>query len=233
VGSAYGGAPLASGTSKDDGGRVEDRQVSARSRVLVAIAAGVVAFAIAMFLTSWQVASLTGWDVTALVFVVWVWRSVAHMDGAATAKHASAEDDAKPAAELILISACSASLIGVALALLSAGTQSGRARVLTTAVASITVVLSWAAVHTTFTLRYARMYHLSGGGIAFPHEGLPDYADFAYVAFTIGMTYQVSDTGLTDKEIRMTALRHALLSFVFGTGVLAMTINVVADLLRK
>jgi uncharacterized membrane protein len=224
---------LASGTSRDDGGTIEDRHVSARTRVLVAVTAGVVVFVISMFLTSWQVASLTGWDVTAAVFVVWVWLNVAHMDGVATAKHASAEDDAKPAAELILISACSASLIGVALALLDAGGQSGGARVLTTAVASITVVLSWAAVHTTFTLRYARMYHLSGGGIEFAHDGLPDYADFAYVAFTIGMTYQVSDTGLTDKEIRMTVLRHALLSFVFGTGVLAMTINVVADLLRS
>jgi uncharacterized membrane protein len=212
---------------------VEDRHTSASVRVLVAVAAGVLAFAISMFLTSWQVASLAGWNVAALIFVVWVWRSVGHMDGVATAKHASAEDDARPAAELILISACSASLIGVGLALLDAGGQTGSAKVLTTVVASLSVVLSWAAVHTTFTLRYARMYHLSGGGIEFAIEGLPDYGDFAYVAFTIGMTYQVSDTRLTDKEIRMTALRHALLSFVFGTGVLAMTINVVADLLRK
>jgi uncharacterized membrane protein len=81
-------------------------------------------------------------------------------------------------------------------------------------------------------LRYASLYHHNGGGIAFPQDEPPDYGDFAYLALTIGMTYQVSDTALKDKTIRMTALRHALLSFVFGTGVLAMTINVVAGLLR-
>ena len=81
-------------------------------------------------------------------------------------------------------------------------------------------------------LRYASLYHSNGGGISFPGTDMPDYGDFAYLALTIGMTYQVSDTALKDRTIRRTALRHALLSFVFGTGILAVTINVVAGLFR-
>jgi uncharacterized membrane protein len=116
--------------------------------------------------------------------------------------------------------------------LFKAADESGGDKALSTVVAFLSVALSWASVHAVFMLRYASLYHHNGGGIEFPGGGEPDYGDFAYVALTIGMTYQVSDTNLKDKKIRMTALRHALLSFVFGTGVLAMTINVVAGLVR-
>jgi uncharacterized membrane protein len=78
------------------------------------------------------------------------------------------------------------------------------------------VVLSWASVHTVFKLRYARPYYSGGGGIDFHVDERPDFGDFAYVALTIGMTFQVSDTDLTAKPIRMAALRHALLSYLFG-----------------
>jgi uncharacterized membrane protein len=83
-----------------------------------------------------------------------------------------------------------------------------------------------------FTLRYARTYYAEGGGIDFNGDRPPDYRDFGYVAFTIGMTYQVSDTDLTSNSLRRTALRHALLSYLFGIVVVAITINVVAGLLR-
>jgi uncharacterized membrane protein len=87
-------------------------------------------------------------------------------------------------------------------------------------------------VHVVFVLRYADVFYRNGGGIDFSEEDRPDYRDFAYVAFTIGMTYQVSDTGLTSQPIRRLAIKHALLSFVFGTAIIAVTINVVAGLLN-
>jgi uncharacterized membrane protein len=205
--------------------------VSGLIRVLWAFAAGGLAFAIAIFLIPWQVATLIGWSVTAAVFIAWVWLSVWHMDGAATADHATIEDLSRPAADLILLVASTASLVGVALALLEAAGEHGAAKALTTAVASLSAVLSWAAVHTVFTLRYASLYYVEDGGIDFNDDRRPDYGDFAYFAFTVGMTYQVSDTAITAKVIRMTALRHALLSFLFGTGVVALMINVVAQLL--
>jgi len=100
--------------------------------------------------------------------------------------------------------------------------------------ALMSVFVSWTLVHTVFTLKYARLYYTGQpGGIDFNETAAPDYRDFAYLSFTIGMTFQVSDTDLTAKPIRMTALRHALLSYLFGVAVVAMTINVVAGLLAK
>ncbi|HEY7399660.1 MAG TPA: DUF1345 domain-containing protein [Actinomycetota bacterium] len=206
---------------------------SAGLRVLVAFAIGIVASSIAAFLTAWQVAVLIGWDATAIVFLAWVFLAVHALGGEATALHATSEDPSRAVAELILISASAASLVGVGVVLFKASNEHGGARALSIGVAFLSVALSWAAVHTVFLLRYASLYHSNGpGGIKFPGTEMPDYGDFAYLALTIGMTYQVSDTQLEDQTIRRTALRHALLSFVFGTGILAMTINVVAGLVR-
>jgi uncharacterized membrane protein len=201
--------------------------------VLFSFGAGALAFGIAALLTPWQVASLIGWSAAAAVFMASVWVSVGRMDGGATAEFAMREDDSRTAADLILITASAASLLGVALTLLKASGESSSSRVFISAVATLSVILSWGAVHTVFMLRYARLYFAGGGGIDFNDDHPPNYLDFAYVAFTIGMTYQVSDTNLTEKLIRRTALRHALLSYVFGIGVVAMLINVVAGLLNR
>jgi uncharacterized membrane protein len=83
-----------------------------------------------------------------------------------------------------------------------------------------------------FTLRYAHLYWSAHDGVDFNQESEPDYHDFAYLAFTIGMTYQVSDTDLTTRVMRRTALRHALLSYIFGAAIIAVTINVVASLAK-
>jgi uncharacterized membrane protein len=220
------------GPRADAAKETSNRFASALTRLFVAMAAGLAAFGLVMLVTPWQVAVLVGWDVTAVVFLAWVWLTVAGMDSHATAELASAEDDSRFAADIILIAATIVSLVGVALAILKAAGQSGWAKGLTTAVATVSLLLSWTAIHTVYTLRYANLYYRHGGGIHFNSERAPDFGDFAYVAFTIGMTYQVSDTSLTSKAIRMAALRHAFLSFLFGTGVIAMTINLVASLFR-
>ncbi len=100
-----------------------------------------------------------------------------------------------------------------------------------------TIVCSWLLVHTVFALRYAHVYYTEPeGGIDFKTQPRgtedPDYLDFAYTAFTIGMTFQVSDTDITRREMRHQLLRHALISFLFGAVILATTVNVVAGLLK-
>jgi uncharacterized membrane protein len=197
-----------------------------------ALAAGALAFGLAVLAMPWQIAALTGWNVSAAVYIAWVWLSVGRMDGAATSEVATIEDESRPAADVILLGASLASLLGVGFALVEAAATSGTARGVMIAVASITLLLSWAAVHTVYTLRYASLYYADGGGIDFNDDRSPDYGDFAYVAFTIGMTYQVSDTAVRSRSIRRTALRHAFLSFVFGTGVVAMVVNVVSGLIN-
>jgi uncharacterized membrane protein len=134
---------------------------------------------------------------------------------------------------LVLVSASVASLVGVGFDLVKAHQLSGTGRIILTATGLATVVLSWAVVHTVFALRYAHEYYTAPvGGIDFKNDARPDYQDFAYVAFTVGMTFQVSDTDIQKRIIRRTILRHALLSYLFGAVILAVTINVVASLLQ-
>jgi uncharacterized membrane protein len=214
-------------------GEHESRRVTALVRVILSGSVGVIVAGAAGTVAPWQISSLLAWDTGAAIFCAWIWVAVRGADAATTELIATREDDSRPAADLALIAASVASLLGVGLALLKASGESGTVRTMTTTVAVVTVALSWLAVHTVFTLRYAHLYYLGGGGIDFHSEQAPDYGDFAYVAFTLGMTYQVSDTDLSSRRIRRTALRHALLSYVFGIAVIATTINVVAGLLGR
>jgi uncharacterized membrane protein len=215
--------------------RADHHGLAAR-RLVVGAVAGAVAVVAALFAGArWGVAVSVGWDFGALVFLVWVWASIGHRDAAATARLAQAEDVSRATADAMLLSASVASLVAVGLVLVEAGRTSGTANGLLIGLAVVSVALAWASVHTVFTLRYGHLYYYDSppGGIDFNEEEPPDYRDFAYVALTVGMTFQVSDTNLTAKEIRRTATRHALLSFVFGAVVLAITINIVASLLNK
>jgi uncharacterized membrane protein len=208
--------------------------VDARTRLGVCVAVGLVAFAPTLVLSEWQIAVLAGWDTTALLFITLVWLSTRNRDPATTKAQATKEDDSRVTADAILVGATVASLVGVVFALLKAASTTGAGHTLIAAVAVASVVLSWASVHAVYTLRYARLFYTDGGGIDF-HAGhyLPTYGDFLYVALTVGMTFQVSDTDLTAMTIRRAATRHALLSYLFGVVVVAITINVVASLLTK
>ena len=102
----------------------------------------------------------------------------------------------------------------------------------------ISVALSWILLHTTFTLRYAHLYYtphpedplLPAGGLQFPEEAQPDYLDFAYFSFVLGMTFQVADVNITSRQLRRLALLQGLIAFVFNTIVVALTINGIANL---
>jgi uncharacterized membrane protein len=173
-------------------------------------------------------------DAGAFVFLALVWQAVTGRDAAATERLARTEDLSRPFADIVLLSASLASLVAVGFLLVDAGRGSGAADGSLVGVSVLGVVLQWLTVHTVFMLRYARLYYgPPRGGIGFADDDLPDYYDFAYLALTIGMTYQVSDTDLTAKQVRRTAIRHALLSYVFGALIVAVTINLVASLLSK
>jgi uncharacterized membrane protein len=212
----------------------EARAVTAGRRAAVAVLSGLVAGAALAWLVPWQAAVLMGWTVSAAVYVVWVLTSIAGKDTEATARIATREDGSRTAADLMLLCAAIGSLGAVLLSLVKAAGEHGGAKALMTVAAVASVVASWAVVHLTFTLRYARLFFTDPqGGIDF-HDDRKDasYVDFAYVAFTIGMTYQVSDTDLNNRQIRSAALRHALLSYLFGTVIIAITINVIAGLAK-
>ena len=176
-------------------------------------------------------AALCASDLAALIFIVWVWATVARADATTTARRARSDDASRAAAEAVLLAAGAASLIAVAFTLVQAGDAHGAARGFLTALAIVSVALAWTSIHTVFVLRYARLYYSPpDGGIDF-HGETPDYLDFAYLALTVGMCFQVSDTDITGKRVRRTALHHALLSYIFGTVIVAVTVNLVATLL--
>jgi uncharacterized membrane protein len=213
--------------------KLEVRLVLARTRALVAFASGLAALVVATVFTPWQAAVMIGWSVLSAVVVVWTLVAVWSLDGDATAALATREDESRAVGDVLLTSAAVASLVSIGFALVKAAQSKGTPEAMLTVLAILTVILSWAMVHVIFTLRYAHLYYSAGGGINFHCDAEPDYHDFAYVAFTIGMTFQVSDTDLSAKSIRRTALRHALLSYLFGVVVIAMAINGVAGLLNR
>lgn len=206
----------------------------AATRVIVGAVVGIVVAGVALAEgASWSVAALCATDVASLVFVVWVWVVVARADTEQTARIARTEDDSRTAAEAVLLGAGAASLLAVAFTLAQASHAGSPARGLLTSLALVSVALAWSAVHTVYALRYASLYYTPpDGGIDF-HGDRPSYADFAYLAITIGMTYQVSDTDLTGKRFRRLALHHALTSYVFGTVIVAITVSSAAALLGR
>jgi uncharacterized membrane protein len=203
-------------------------------RLLIAAMVGVVTGVALAAALPWGLAVLGGWNATALTFLVSVAPIILRADGRRTEHIAVREDMNRDVARLLLLGASAASLVAVGVALGLARHEAGAERALLVTMAAFTVVVSWTVVNTVFTLRYARLYYLgAGGGVDFGTDSTqpPDYRDFAYLAFTIGMTYQVSDTMLRDRGIRRTVLLHAVLSYVFGVVIVSAGVNVVAGLL--
>lgn len=201
-------------------------------RILIAVVIGT-AVAVAVGNTiGWRFA-LIGWVVTAGVYVVWTWLLLGRMDADQTREYVTREDPTRWIADTVVVSASLASLVGVAY-VVAAASRSGAAAVVAALLGILTVTASWFAVHTLFTVHYARLYYSDKpGGINFHDPEPPRFSDFAYVAFTVGMTYQVSDTEIGLTSIRATVLRQALLSYLLGAVVLAVTINLIAGLGSK
>ena len=190
----------------------------------------VVTLALWPFVT-WPVAVLAGWDAGAVAFLMAVLPVITRADGAATERLATREDESRGTARLLVQASCAASLVAVAFALGVARHETGGRRALLVGVAVLTVILSWTVVNSVFTLHYAdHFYRSSRTAVDFGEADRPDYRDFAYLAFTIGMTYQVSDTSLHDRGIRRTVLVHAFVSYFFGVVIVATGVNVVAGL---
>src|SRR6266576_2753041 len=205
-----------------------------RRRVLTSAGIGLLSGLVVAVFAPWQLAVLAGWDVAAVIVCLRVWTRVGRFTPQQTRALATFEDDSRPLAELLLVSASVASLVGVAFGIVKAHESERVLDFMLTVTSVFTVVLSWTVVHTVFMLRYAHEYYTPPvGGIDFKSGDYePDYRDFAYLAFTVGMTYQVSDTELNRREIRHTLLRHALLSYLFGAVILALLVNVTASLVK-
>jgi uncharacterized membrane protein len=203
-------------------------------RALTAFLAGLIVAVVLLPFVTWGLALVGGWDAAALTVLLTVWPIIVRAASSLAPQLAAREDQTEGLARTLLVGASVASLLGAGYALHIAGQESGAPRVLLIGFAVLTVVLSWTLINTVYTLRYADEHFRSKpGGIAFGTEDgqqHPSYRDFAYVAFTIGMTYQVSDTTLHDPRIRRTVLGHTVLSYVFGVVIVAGSVNLISGL---
>ena len=206
---------------------------TAATRVGVGTVVGTAAGAVVSEWTIWPAAILIGWDVSVVTLLGWLGLALWGLSASETQKHARRDDPSIHLSEVLWLSAGVAVLAAVGLLLLRAGSATGGNKAYLITLGLVSVALSWTLVHAVFTLRYARSYYGPPvGGIDFNEDDPPTYLDFAYLALTIGMTFQVSDTNLTNKTIRRTALGHALLSYIFGAVIVALVINVVSSLLH-
>ncbi|MFZ0902887.1 MAG: DUF1345 domain-containing protein [Mycobacterium sp.] len=201
-------------------------------RILVVVALGVAVALVVGNTVGWRFA-VAGWVVGAGVYVAWTQFILRGMNAEQTCRWVTREDATRWVADAVILSASIASLGGVGY-VVAAGSRSGGQAIAAAVVGILTVAASWFAVHTLFTVHYARLYYSGDpGGINFHDPEPPRFRDFAYLAYTVGMTYQVSDTEIGLTSIRSTVLRHALLSYLLGAVVLAVTINLVAGLGSK
>lgn len=209
------------------------RFTSARTKLRVSFVVAIFVGTAAALVGAGRAAPLISWDVLAVIFCGWTWSTVWRLDAESTASHAKRENPGRDLADLVLVGAAIASLIAVGVVLFGASHANGNMKYVQAGLAVVSVFVSWTLIHTVFTLKYARLYY-SGhvGGIDFNEPDAPQYSDFAYLSFTIGMTFQVSDTDIQTKEIRRTALRHAWLSFPFGAVIIAASINLVSGLAK-
>ncbi|MFJ3583243.1 DUF1345 domain-containing protein [Streptomyces sp. NPDC090127] len=204
---------------------------SAVFRLAGSLVAGAVSAVVVAVCTDTPLAILAGIAATETVFVVTGWLVLWPMDAATTRRDARREDFRPLVDELIVVAVAVCGLGSIVVLLLRGGSDTGHAAAAT---ALTGVFMAWAALHLMYATRYAYLYCGAGrgaeGGIDFNSREPPAYRDFLYFSYNLGMTYQVSDTDVSSSRIRAVVLRHSLLSYLFGTSILATAINLVVGL---
>ena len=211
----------------------------AHHRVFAAACVGVATFLALHGRASFPTQLIAGWEAFAVTLVALAWIVICTKDPYQARRDASLQDSSATFLFVLVISAALASLLAVGLVLGSAKNlpPSGLAMHITLSVSA--VVSSWWLVHTVFALRYAHIYFRDArkversaisGGLLFPGEGSPNYLDFAYFSFVVGMTCQVSDVQVCSSQVRTLVMVHGLISFAFNTAILAMFVNIIAGL---
>ena len=181
----------------------------------------------------WQLRAMVGWDATALMLLGLCWHILRHSDAVTTELRAGDQDPGGRAVFVVAVLSSLFSLFAATMVLrMMRGQSCGSFWVV---LALISVALSWLVTHTAYTFRYAHLFYTGDftGGLAFPGTDRPCDMDFAYYAFTIGMCFQVSDVQVTAPDIRRATLGHALISFIFNTTIVALSLNVMFQLLSS
>ena len=215
------------------------RLVRGRPRLMLSVLVGVAAaFVMSAAAMPGRVAAVAAWDLGTALYLVLSWTMMVRSTPARMRRRAATQDESRWVILTIMVAASFFSLLAIGVVLRGAHDMKGGAFALHVGLAAVTLILSWMLLHTLFALHYAHGDYAGGGagsdapaGLAFPGGEPPDYWDFLYFSFVVGMTCQVSDVGIASRELRRLALIHGILSFFFNTVVLALSINIAAGLL--
>ena len=210
------------------------RIVRARPRLFTSGAIGVVVIAALGAFPEWRLATrlLVGWDIAVGLYLVLVVHMMTRSDVQRIRSRAVLEDEGQVAILVLTVVAALASLAAIFIELGTAAVAGGRRQPVHLVLVAVTIVLSWAFIQTIFALHYAHEFYdvHAGGGMTFPgDDDEPDYWDFIYFSLVIGMTSQVSDVAVTSTHVRRIVSAHGVVSFVFNTTLLALTVNLAAS----
>lgn len=216
-------------------------RLDAHYRLYLSLLIGGVAYFFARHIESLPALTLVVWLAVALSIIILDWITIIWAHPQDIRKVASLENSSRFLIFLFVMAASLVSLVAIFLLLKSTKGQSEEAAAGYVLLAMAAVVVSWWMVHTVFTMRYAHLFYTPAdkgkapvGGLEFPgDEKEPDYLDFVYFSFVIGMTFQVSDVEISSKNIRRLVWAHGLISFAFNTAIVALSINVISGLVSK
>jgi uncharacterized membrane protein len=207
-----------------------------RSRPRLFFSAAVCAVAIVLMPAQWSPATrfLAGWNVAVWLYLALVYSLIAKSKSRDAAERAASQDEGRVAILILTVLASLATVAAIIFEL--SGSHKTDPQVGQMVLAVLTILSAWGFIHTIFALHYAHEYYGERGGkknsgLKFPDDEDPEYWDFVYFSFVIGMTAQVSDVAITSKQIRQTVTAHSIVSFLFNVSILALTINIAANVI--
>ena len=183
---------------------------------------------------------IASWDVFCFCLLILNWITFFNTDTATIRSQAKKQDDSRVIIFIIILVATAISMLSIIQMLIN-GPAKNLNNVMSLIIEVSCMTLSWCLVHTVFSIRYAHLYYSNhrdnpdahAGGLEFPKEEKPDFIDFAYYSFTLGMTFQVSDVSITSRKLRRLTLLHSVFSFAFNAAIIAFTVNVISGLIQK
>jgi uncharacterized membrane protein len=213
-------------------------RIGAMQRLAVVIAVGIAAYFAQPPFISWHTRAVASWDLSVLIYLGLAWWLIASSDAASTRDHALSQDQSGYVIFLFVVVAACASVVAIGFVASTIRQLAFWWRTWHIALTIAALIASWLLIQTVFAFHYARRYYAilhrertATPALLFPGGREPDYLDFAYYAFVVGMTSQVSDVAVTSRSMRRLTLVHSVLAFVFNIAVLALSINIIASVI--
>jgi len=213
-------------------------RLGAKARIAITMSVALIAYFAQPESILWHTRLLASWDASTLVYLALAWTIFGCADAKSTRGHALAQDTSGYIIFLFVLGAACASVVAIGFVVATIKHLAFWLKAWHLTLTIVALITSWLLIQTVFAFHYARRYYLdeqdrrkNAGGLNFPGDPDPDYMDFAYYSFVVGMTSQVSDVQVTSRAMRKMTLMHGVLSFIFNIAVLALSINTISNAL--